>query len=49
MKLLKHYNVTEEFLEESLKYYRDKYGTQARIDNDHVLYLDPLSIHKDIK
>ncbi|CCJ32848.1 ImmA/IrrE family metallo-endopeptidase [Caloramator australicus] len=36
-------NVTEDFLEEALKYYKEKYGTYYAIDN-YVICFDPLAI-----
>lgn len=42
-------NVTEAFLEDSLNYYREKHGTFVRIDDLHVLFLDPLGIHREIR
>ncbi|WP_077300014.1 ImmA/IrrE family metallo-endopeptidase [Virgibacillus pantothenticus] len=41
-------NVTEHFLTESLNYYKERYGLFVRIDDLHVLFLDPLSIHKQL-
>lgn len=38
-------NVTELFLDEALKYYRDKYGTEIQVNKKHTLYLDPLSVY----
>lgn len=42
-------NVTELFLEESLTFYREKYGTEIQVDDIHTLYLDPLAVYKTIK
>lgn len=35
-----HLEVTEEFLKESLNYYRSKYGASAQIDN-YVIFFEP--------
>lgn len=42
-------NITEYFLEEGLKFYRDQYGTEIQVDEDHTLFLDPLTVFKEIK
>jgi hypothetical protein len=42
-------NITEEFLEQSLTFYREKYGTEILIDEKYTLYLDPLAVYKIIK
>ncbi|MDR7870348.1 MAG: ImmA/IrrE family metallo-endopeptidase [Tissierellaceae bacterium] len=36
-------NVTEEFIEEALEYYKQKYGLYFKIDN-YVVYFEPLGI-----
>ncbi|SKA82330.1 protein of unknown function [Caloramator quimbayensis] len=36
-------NVTEEFLDEALTYYKNKYGLFYTIDN-YIIYFDPLAI-----
>ena len=41
--------VTEGFLLESLNSYRDKYGIEIQVDEDHTLFLDPLAVFKAIK
>lgn len=38
--------VTESFLEQSLKFYREKYGSDVQVDEQHVLFLDPLAVLK---
>lgn len=38
-----HLDVTEEFLEDALCYYRQKYGWQVKYEN-YVIYFEPLSI-----
>lgn len=37
-------NVTESFLQESLDFYREKYGTKVKVENKYILYLDPLAV-----
>lgn len=39
-------DVTETFLDESLKHYRSKYGTEVKVDKHHTLYLEPLAIYE---
>ncbi|MDC3414307.1 ImmA/IrrE family metallo-endopeptidase [Terrihalobacillus insolitus] len=41
--------VTEEFLEESLEFYRKKYGTKVKVDDKHILYLSPLAVLENLK
>lgn len=41
-------NVTELFLEESLTFYREKYGTELQVDESYTLFLDPLAVYKTI-
>lgn len=36
-------NVTEDFLEEALKHYKEKYGSFYAIDN-YIIYFEPLAI-----
>ena len=38
--IAEHLNITEEFLAESLQYYRNKYGLCTTIDN-YVIYFEP--------
>lgn len=38
--MAEHLDVTEEFLKETLKYYKNKYGVCTRIDN-YVIYFEP--------
>lgn len=38
-------NVTEEFLEEALAYYKIKYGIYKKVDN-YIIYFEPLGILK---
>lgn len=42
-------NVTESFLEQGLKFYREKYGTEIQVDETYTLFLDPLAIYEAIK
>lgn len=42
-------NVTELFLEDSLTFYREKYGAEIQVDESHTLFLDPLAVYKTIK
>lgn len=42
-------NVTEQFLEQGLKFYREKYGTEIQVDDTYTLFLDPLAVYKIIK
>lgn len=44
--IAEHLNVTEEFLEDSLKYYRAKYGTCVKVDDFTFLMLDPLGVYE---
>lgn len=39
-------DITEDFLEEGLTFYKEKYGTQIRVDDNQILYLDPLGVLK---
>lgn len=41
--LAEYLDVTEEYIEEVLKYYRQKYGLYYQIDN-YVVYFDPLAV-----
>lgn len=41
-------DITEDFLEESLKFYHEKYGNKVRADDNHVLFFSPLAIYEDI-
>lgn len=41
--LAEYLNVTEEFIEDALKYYNQKYGMFVQIDN-YVVYFQPLAI-----
>ena len=40
--------VTEEFIAESVEYYKRKYGTFALTTSGHVVYFDPLGVMKRI-
>ncbi len=42
-------NVTEVFLEESLRFYREKHGIEIQVDDRFTLYLDPLAVYEKIK
>lgn len=42
--IAEYLNVTESFLEMSINYYRDIYGTFVKMNNNKILYLDPLCI-----
>lgn len=39
-------DITEDFLKEGLTFYKEKYGTQIQVDDNHILYLDPLGVLK---
>ena len=39
--------VTEEFLEEAVAYYRGKYGLMYQVDN-YVIYFEPLGVFEEI-
>jgi len=41
--------ITESFLDEGLNFYREQYGTEIQVDEDHTLFLDPLAVFKAIK
>lgn len=41
--LADYLNITEDFLEEALKHYREKYGLFYKIDN-YAVYFDPLGV-----
>lgn len=41
--IAEYLDVTEEFLEEALQYYRSKYGVSTTIDN-YMIYFEPLSV-----
>lgn len=41
--------VTEEFLEQSLKFYSQKYGNEVQVDDEYVLFFNPLAVYKNIK
>jgi len=43
--IAEYLNVTEEFLEDSLCFYREKYGTEVKVDDSHILILDPLAVY----
>lgn len=38
--IAEHLNITEEFLDEALQYYRNKYGLCTTVDN-YVIYFEP--------
>lgn len=40
-------NITEVFLDDSLSFYREKYGTEIQIDKTYTLLLDPLGVYKN--
>ncbi|APC48991.1 hypothetical protein BME96_12660 [Virgibacillus halodenitrificans] len=42
-------NITEDFLENSLQYYKEKHGLQVRVDDRHIIFFDPLAIHEEIR
>jgi len=42
-------HVTEIFLEESLQFYREKYGTEIQVDQRYTLYLEPLAVYENFK
>nr|DAG37485.1 MAG TPA: IrrE protein [Caudoviricetes sp.] len=41
--IAEHLNITEEFLIDSLTYYKEKYGLYAQQDH-YIIYFDPLGI-----
>ncbi|MBS4538181.1 ImmA/IrrE family metallo-endopeptidase [Clostridium sp. D2Q-11] len=41
--LSKYLDVTEEYIDEALKYYKEKYGLSHRVNN-FIVYFEPLSI-----
>ena len=41
--IAEYLDVTEEFLEEALQYYRSKYGISTTIDN-YMIYFEPLGV-----
>lgn len=41
-------NVTEEYIDESIKHYSEKYGLSKKIGN-HIIYFDPLRIFKSVE
>ncbi|MBU3226769.1 ImmA/IrrE family metallo-endopeptidase [Clostridium algidicarnis] len=43
--LAEHLNITEQYLEESIQHYKEKYGLYYEVDN-YVVYFDPLGIAK---
>ncbi|GAA5416232.1 hypothetical protein Pryu01_01264 [Paraliobacillus ryukyuensis] len=44
--IAEYLNVTEEFLKESIKYFREKYGREIKIDDFTYLMLDPLGVYE---
>lgn len=40
----KHLEVTEEFLEECISCYRDKYGTYTTVDNYYIMFIPSLMV-----
>lgn len=40
--------VTEEFISESVEYYKRKHGLFARTNSGHVVYFDPLGVMKPL-
>src|SRR5690625_834458 len=47
--IAEYLNITEPFLEEGIIFYREKYGTQMQVDNNYILYLDPLAVYEIIE
>lgn len=43
--IAEYLNVSEQFLEDTLKYYKEKYGLYYEIDN-YIVYFDPLGVFK---
>lgn len=41
-------DVTETFLEQSLTYCKEKFGLEVKIDENHMLFLEPLDVYKII-
>ena len=45
--IAEYLNVTESFLEESLIFYKEKYGSEIKVDENYTLFLDPLAVFKN--
>lgn len=45
--IAEYLNITEGFLEDGLKFYKEKYGTSIKINKKYTLILDPLSVYKN--
>lgn len=45
--IAEYLNVTESFLEESLTFYREKYGSEIKVNDTYTLFLDPLGVYKN--
>ncbi|WIV11382.1 ImmA/IrrE family metallo-endopeptidase [Proteiniborus sp. MB09-C3] len=43
--LAEYINVTEEYLENVLSYYKEKYGLYYQFNN-HIIYFDPLAVYE---
>lgn len=46
--IAEYFEVTESFLKQSLDFYRQKYGNEVQINDQHILYLAPLAVYKII-
>ena len=46
--IAEYLNVSEQFLEEAITYYNEKYGLYYKIDN-YILYFNPLSVIEQFK
>jgi len=46
--LAEYLDVTEEFLDSALGYYKEKYGTSYKLDN-YIIYFEPLWIYKSVR
>lgn len=44
--IAEYLNITEQFLEEGLKFYREKYGTEIKVNEEYTLFLEPLAVYK---
>lgn len=47
--IAEYLNVTEEFIESTVKHYREKYGSEVKIDDLTYLMLDPLGVYESLK
>lgn len=40
-------NITEDFLDQGVSFYREKYGTEIKVDENYTLFLDPLAVCRE--